>query len=485
MAEAGENIFIIDPQFVIRKTSLRLRSKLGLEHDKQLVGHVCHHLFYNSAVPCENCPVSRSIACQSPVEERLPGASHSKYPLKATPVVDDQGRVASIIVDCLQDSMVLPDLNPKPFSAAAPSVNTFPSQEENTAQFPAQNLFRVVLVDNELNIILMSKTAQTLLRSSLKTGIGENLFAALPHYSQSVVREQIERFIAEENEEKISFNARADYYSEEWIEHTLVKLSMRGRTGAILIISSPQAHAAEQDKSRFHKEKLKMLSQFSGKISHEIKNHLALISTNMEFLKNDMISVNSIDGMFKLFDYIDQVQEKISQLVGILETLDAIKPHRPNSIAEIDVGQLTSRSVTMALLNKPFPGNEITVTLGQDLPFLYGVELSLERALIELLRSLLVNAGSKGVLNVSCNFIHDKKGQFVLKIRVNSAVASETDMEALLNDFISPKGQLDKSKIGLITAYATILNHDGSMELFKINAEETEVLVKLPRMTKF
>jgi nitrogen-specific signal transduction histidine kinase len=484
MAEDGENIFIIDPQFVIRKTSRGLRAKLGLEHDKQLVGHVCHHLFYNSDAPCEKCPVSRSIARQSLVAERVSGKSHLPCPVKATPVVDDQGRVASIIVDCLEDSMVLAGLNPKPFSTAALSVNASPSREENTAQFPVQNLFRVVLIDNELNIILMSRTAQTLLRSSLKTGIGENLFAALPYYSQSAVREKIEQFIAEENEEKTSFNARADYYSEEWIEHTLVKLSMRGRSGAILIISNPPAHSAEQDKSRFHKEKLKMISQFSGKISHEIKNHLALISTNMEFLKNDMISVNSIDGMFKLFEYIDQVQEKISKLVGILETLDAIKPHRPNSITEINMGQLASRSVNMALMSKPFPENDITLTVGQELPFLYGVELNLERALIELLRSFLLNAGIRGALNVSCNFIHDKKGQFILKIRVNSAVASETDMDALLSDFISSKGQLDKSKIGLIAAYATILNHDGSMEIFKINAEETEVLIKLPRMTK-
>lgn len=485
MVDVGENIFIIDPQFVIRKTSRRLRTKLGVECDKQLVGHVCHRFFYNSDTPCENCPVSRSIAYQTSVEEKLPGSSYSKGPVKATPVIDNQGRVASIIVDCLEDSVVLPDFSRKPFSTAQPSASAPQDQPENMAHFPVQNLYRVVLIDIELNILLMSKTAQTLLRSSLNTGIGENLFAALPHYSQSVVREKIERFISEENEEKLSFNAHADYYSEEWIEHTLVKLSMRGRTGAILIISSPQALASEQEKSRFHKDKLKMISQFSGKISHEIKNHLSLISTNMEFLKNDMIGVTSIDGMFKLFDYIDQVQGKISQMVSILDALDAIKPHRPSSITEIDMGQLASRSVTMALLSKPFPENDISLAVGQELPLLYGVEVNLERALIELLRSLLTNAGDKGVLNISCNFIQDKKGQFIIKIRVNSAVVSEADMDALLNDFISPKDRLDKSKVGLITAYATILNHDGSLELFKINAEETEVLIKLPRMTKY
>lgn len=477
MVNVGENIFIIDPHYVIRKTNRRLRSRLNADNDRQLIGQICHRLFFHSETPCPECPVARSVAYRTPVEEEIPNNSHAKRLVKATPVLDDRQQVTSIIVNCLDD---IESIGRSPAEDTPVAVPLPPSAEQSSRPEP----YRVVLIDAEFSILLMSKSVQPFLRGSLSSGIGQNLFAALPCYSQAAVRQQIERFVADESCEAMTFNARADFYSEEWIAHTLIRLSMRGRTGAIVILSEPQQTEAAPEKLHLQKERIRLVSDFSSKIAHDFRNFLAPITADIEFLKSDMVNIGGVEGMFKAMEHVEKIQAKLNEMVEVLETLELLKPHRSAHITEINVGQWVNRAATVAMLGKPFPGNNIAVTVGEDLPFLYGIEATLDRSLIDIMRTLFVVGGEHCRLRLSAHFIHEKKGQFVIKIRANTPVGAPADFDALLNDFIGAKGRMEKTKANLLSAYSTILSHDGSMELFKLTEEETEVLIKLPRVAK-
>ncbi|RPI00970.1 MAG: PAS domain-containing sensor histidine kinase [Calditrichaeota bacterium] len=482
MVNIGENILILDPNFVIRKLSKRLNTKLGIVDDKLIVGQHCHQIIFKSSTPCENCPVFRSMAYHTPVEEELPVDAMSTRRVSATPLFDDQGRATAVIVDCLGDLKAHPVFNAQHLDAESGN-GRYTSPYVQTPKELADKLYRVILIDREFTILLMSKSVETLVGQSGIYGIGQNLFTVLPFYTQFAIREKIERFLYNEKEERLTFEERADYYAEEWVQYEITRLSTRGRTDALLIISRPIDRIKLERKQQTSRDVLRMMSHFSAKTAHEIKNPLSLLSTNLEFIKADMISVDSMDTTFKLMDYIDVMQIQIQKIVAILDTLNSLKLNKLSTIDEINPGQLLTRSISMALMSRTSTKHEIIDTIADDLPPLYGSDPNLERAFIELFKALLSYAGDQGKLYVSLTYVGENKDQFILKIRVQAVLENFGDLEKLLEAFFSPEHRLEAKSMGLVISYATVLNHNGIMEVLQSKEGETEVLIKLPRST--
>ncbi len=467
--DVGENIFIIDPNYVIRKTSRRLRDKVGAQSDKQLVGHACYKVFFQEEQPCRDCPVASCIKQRIPLQQELTQPERPPRRVRATPVIDGEG-VSAIIVDCVDDR-VRASLEQKP--ASAPNRNRLSRSSSDSA-----SPLRIVLIDDHFNILLISKSAAALLQPPLTSGIGMNLFAAMPLYGRPDIRSELDHFITAEESESLTFKAPVEPYGEELIEHTFVRLSLRGRPSAVMLLSgTPRG----DDFAAMQREKVKLLSLFASKIVHDFRNLLAPVTAEIEFLKSDMISVTSIDGMFQLLDYVDKVQSKIGEMVGALEMLEALKPHREENVTEIDAGKLVSRAASLALLQKPYPQSDIAVALGDDLPLLYGVEASLERALIEVFRGALNAAGEKGRVAVNCSYQHERPGGFVISVRVDAPVPQLADADALLNEFVRSNGKMNKSSIGFLAAYAAVLNHGGTLKVTPRTDRQSEIIIRLPR----
>lgn len=483
MAESG-NIFFIDTDYVIRKVSRRLADKIGRQKSQSLIGQLCHSIFFDCKEPCNDCPVSRSIISKSVVEHNLiettaDGTSINRH-VVVTPITDENEEVRQLIVDCLGEEVSIHLARPNDKKPNADELNRL-----HTDQFDEkQNDVRAVLVDDDLNIILYNHGVEELLPPNVQSVIGHNLFTFLPYYNQYPIKDRIESFVLRESRTHLSFRTRTDPYSERWVEHRAVKLMGQGSVEAVLIISQPVDEITFDNQNGDQSDKIRLLSKFASRVSHDIKNPLTTITTNIDFLKNDMTKVNTIEGMFKLLEYVDKIQGQVKQVLKILETVNALKVHNMDSVSEIDASQFLSRAITIAMLNKPYPNNDIKVTIAEDLPSIYVCELNLERAFSELLKSLLLNSGENGILNIYLNYIAENQGQFIFKIRANNAVQSFLNLEKMLDDFFTSKKLFDVSNLGLIIAYATILNHNGSMDLLSLDAGRTEVLIKLPRVPR-
>lgn len=487
MVTTGEHLFFIDTRYIVKKLSRKLLEKMGDDSMQRVIGTPCHKVFFHRDSPCVDCPVSRSIAFKTVVEEDLKlensnDTNHVRHAV-ATPVTDDNETVRNIIVDCLGDPPYLEaldisfstDLSPQPHEDnGAPQSTEWPSFQT-----------RAILIDRDFNIILYNDPIEEFIPKNIQNIIGHNLFSVLSYYNQYPIRHQIEDFVLKGHAETSTFRTKADFYSAQWAEHDLIKLGSTDRVDAILILSKAIQTAEEEECSQHRREKIQLLSRFASKISHEIKNPLSLISTNVEFLKNDMTQVKSVEGVFTLLDYVDKVADHVKQVIAILDTVNALKVHNMENVTETDPGQLLNRAVTITLLNRPFPENEIRTTIAEDLPSFYACELNLERAFSELFKSLLYSAGSDGKLKVYLSYLNEQGDAFMFKIRSNNSVQTFFDLEKMLNEFFTSKRKFDISNLGLIIAYATILNHDGSMEIVNVDAGQTEVLIKLPRVPRF
>lgn len=484
----ADNIFFIDSDYAIQKVSRRLAQQIGIEHGGQLVGKRCFNYFYHLDQPCSGCPVSRSITFKTVVEEDIPVAGQNSHSdirhAVATPVIDDYNDVRQVIVACLGVETLL-------HSNVSEAVGSANQERKAVAQLPiehteanAADVICAMLVDKELNIILSNQWQAAPGFGKGEASVGQNLFSAAPFYNQEPVRTKIKEFIAHDNEQQTVFQTKADIYSDHWLEHQIYNLLGQSRIEAWLIISKQSRDASSTNSTALLADKVAMLSRFASRISHDIKNPLALISTSVDFLKSDLANVNTLDGVHKLEEYIDQVQDQVNRVVDLLDTVNALKVHSMDTIAETDAAELLDRCVTIALLSKSFPGNEIEMNIAGPLPPIYAHEINLERALSELFKSLLKNGGEHGRLEINLAYVGDLDEQFIFKIHTNIVQQTALDLDELLNEFFTSGNRFNIENLGLIIAYATIINHSGEMRVLTLDTGELEVLIKLPRVAQ-
>jgi len=488
MNDVADNVFFIDGDYAIQKVSRKLSQQIGIEHGGRLVGKRCFNFFYNLEQPCSGCPVSRSITFKTVVEEDIPAVGENGHRdirhAVATPVIDENNEVRQVIVACLGDKVF-----PQPGEGGASGSGA--RERKAVAQLPLEHteantagVICAILVDKELNIILANQWQDAPGFGNGKNIVGQNIFSAAPFYNQPPVRKKIEDFVFHADEQQTSFQTKSDIYSDNWLEHQIYNLLGQARIEAYLIISKQNPDASFTNSTALLADKVAMLSQFASRISHDIKNPLALISTSVEFLKNDLTNVNTLDGVHKLDEYIDQVQDQVNRVVDILDTVNALKVHSMDTISETDAAELLDRCVTITLLSKPFPGNEVEMKVAGPMPLMQVHEINLERALAELFKSLLKNAGENGRIDINLAYVGDLDEQFIFKIHTNIVRQAALDLDEIMNEFFASGNRFNIENLGLAIAYATIINHSGEMSVLTLDTGELEVLIKLPRIAQ-
>ena len=484
MTDAGDNIFFVDNDYAIQKISRKLSQKIGVSNGTDLVGRRCHDYFFQLEKPCDHCPVSRSITFQTVVEEDIQidvndsrrGSRHAV----ATPVMDHNNNVRQIIVDCLGSSLLS--------NSRAPELRELGSANKPLPQLPMEdvdtesiNTIGALLFDKDFNIILSNQWLEIAGFGWGENHIGRNLFSVAPFYNQAPVRKKIKDFMHSNTTGQILFHSKADIYSENWLEHHIYKLVGQSKIDAYLIISKINQSNVFMDSRALMAEKATMLSKFASRLSHDIKNPMALISTSMEFLKTDLAKVNTLDGIYGLVDYMDQVQDQVNRVIDILDTVNALKVHSMDTISESDAEELLDRSVTIALLGKTFPNSDIRMKVAGPLPPIHVAEINIERAFSELFKSLLNQAGENGLLDINLAYIGDLDETFVFKIHTNIVQKTVLNLDEMMHEFFSSGNRFNISNLGLAIAYATIINHSGEMHVLTLDSGELEILIKLPR----
>ena len=483
MTDAGDKIFFIDNDYTIQKASRKLCQKIGLEDGNDLVGKKCYVHFFKLENPCGQCPVSRSITFQTVVEEDIqldPAGTGIRHAI-ATPLMDDNNKVRQIIVDCLGDTISSVDQKNAILTAQNFKAKPLPQLPIEEIGEGVEETLCALLFDKDLSIIVANHWHDAPGFGNGENLVGRNLFTVAPFYNQAPVRKKIESFIGQQIGEHAVFRTKADIYSAHWLDHHLYRLVGQSKINAYLIISKISRNDAIVGSRALMVEKVTMLSRFASRISHDIKNPLALISTSIEFLRSDLAKVNSLDGVYELVDYMDQVQGQVSRVVDILDTVNALKVHSMDTISETDAAELLDRSATITLLSKPFPENDVQINIAGPLPPIHVSEINMERAFSELFRSLLKQAGESGQLNINLAYIGELDEIFVFKIHTNIKQSTILDLDEMMAEFFASSNRFNISNLGLAIAYATIINHSGEMEVLTLDSGELEILIKLPR----
>ena len=375
-------LFFIDTEFKIQKHSKRLIQKLSADLDKRLVGHPCHRLFFDRNSPCDNCPVPRAISFKTTVEGDIMHNSRQDAVLSrhavVTPIIDDDGDVRRLAVDCLGSDVALSN-----------GGGHLVRRPENRA-------------DKKMVLKIAANKPQ------------------------------------------------------------------------------PQREKKGLEKSAF-RELIKRQSRFASRMAHDIKNPLALISTNLDFIERDVRHVCDKNDVNGILDAVDKMKKKVQEIVEILDVANALKVHNWENLAECDLDKLLGRIITLSLLSKPNKNNDIKSRVAKNLPKILTSELYLERALTELLKALLARSGEQGVLYIRLDYRESPEDAFILRIQCTQQHAFQ-NFDAMLLQFFAQKIERTGPEISFMIAYATILAHKGSLAAIARDKNKVLYVVKLPRV---
>lgn len=472
--EFGQPIFFIDPDYRIKKCSKRVKSILEHAGESELVGQKCHQLFFQLDSPCRLCPVSRSIVMKTMVEQEIQrdsfnGRSSTRLAV-ATPIQDSNGRVQHIIMDCLGTDYSLPpkkeNVEPMPAAHKSKVGRPFPSSQS-------------VLLDRDMAIILYSPSVKSVLSQESVDLIGHNLFTVSSYFNRPIIRNRLEDFIFNDDKAITVFETDDKIYGGNRTKHVIEKLSGHGYGDAILLRSTTVEKERDESK-KILKEQLKLSSEFASRMAHDVKNALALISTNADFIYSEAPDTDMTGQRNDIAKYAEIIQKHVKQIVNIVEYANSLKLHNWDTIAESDLAQLLNRVVTITQLSKPYVNHNVSLKNGENLPRIVTSELYLERALTELVKSLLMNAEDNSELYIELS--HEPAHDFfilILTCRQQTDILS--DIETKLQQFYVSKKQWDPEILGMLIAYSAVLIQDGSMESELLDNGEFRLILKLPR----
>ncbi|MBN1478943.1 sensor histidine kinase [candidate division KSB1 bacterium] len=236
--------------------------------------------------------------------------------------------------------------------------------------------------------------------------------------------------------------------------------------------------------TRLCREQTKALSAFASRMAHDIKNVLALISTNVDSIVQETQAQAAHLDSNKIAEQAAKIQHHIENIVELVDVANSLKVHNWETIAESDLADMLSRVLTLTQLNQPYAHLDIQLEIADNLPRIITSEIYLERALNELLRSILSNSVENGIVNIHLDYVRDGD-YFIFVIRCRQDQNIFDDLRSMIQQFYTQKKSCDKTKIGLLIAYASILVHNGSMNYRLLEDGEFSIVFKLPRVLKF
>ena len=465
--EFGHPTFFINPDYKIEKLSKNLMQKLQAEDASTFIGRSCHRLFFNLDHPCRLCPVAHAVTFKTSIEQDIkktdqPDSEPARHAV-ATPVLEKDGSIRHLIIDCLghEINMFMDGEN------LASGVGAVEKLQNRT------NERKSVLLDRDLSVILYNQGVKSILPENTDT-IGRNVFAAIPYYNRPEIRNPIEDLIFHRAKTILYFETDDSAFGNGQTQHRAEKLIGNSSLDAVFLSSRPLDAGEPRDREQI-KAHIRILSQFSSRMAHDIKNDLALISTNTEFILQDAADSPEIVAC------AEKIRERIKRIVEIVEYANSLKVHNWEQTTECNLPQLLNRVITVLQLSKPFSNHDVQIKATDGLPNIVTSEFYLERALTELIKVVLLNSEDKDDLLILLDYEREEDAiRITFKCRQHKDIYR--DLEAQLTQFYISKQAADSVVVSLLIAYATLLIQNGSLTSRIADKEEHQIDVKLPRV---
>jgi signal transduction histidine kinase len=218
-------------------------------------------------------------------------------------------------------------------------------------------------------------------------------------------------------------------------------------------------------------QRLEALGQLAAGLAHEIRNPIASMKLNLQFLQRKYQS----DDFFQ--ENIGEVFEGMLRVEKIMEqTLYFSGKKRPTLIPE-NVMPLINRSIELIKMELFDLNSDIIIKCPDDFPNLMLDKQQFLQVLVNLIKNSLQSIDNRGKIKINCYLKNiDKEQKAVIDIIDNGKGMTEEECNRVFNPFFTTKSS--GVGLGLSIVYKILGQHYASIDLkSKINKGTTFSLI--------
>ncbi|MDP3386091.1 MAG: cache domain-containing protein [Eubacteriales bacterium] len=328
----------------------------------------------------------------------------------------------------------------------------------------------IVVIDSNDHIVIFNKAAETITGFGSNTMIG-NRFTFLSesiHFDLSKLLMDLKRLdndiIEKEgiilNKENRSIPCR--------ILCSKVKNSNGKEVGFVyLFINLEVLKKMEEELKR--EDRLSIVGEFSSSIIHDIGNPLAGLSNLLELYKSITTSEEEKREILAL------IEEEINELNQIvLEFLNFAKSEDREDI-NVDVCQIISEAVSILRAEMINRDVKIHINFEKDTMYASVDRRNFKQAMINIIKNSVQAIQDSGHIFIDIKETDDK---IRIVIKDTGIGIKDDELKNIFEPFYTTKK--DGTGLGLSTAYKTIRDNDGRLEVLSKYREGTEFIITIP-----
>ena len=272
-----------------------------------------------------------------------------------------------------------------------------------------------------------------------------------------ITKDKQEKWIEDKTLIRRNSNGKAIYY-----EGIICDITERKRAEKELVLAREKLASAE---------KLALLGQFAGVVSHEFRNELGVMRNSVYFLGMKLRGKKDEDKKVKR--HLDILEEEITNTDEIIKDILTFARPKPPVFENVNIGNLLLKSIDK--VNPPGKINVVTL-VDKNLPEIKADPAQLSQVFINIILNAVQAMEKGGDLSVKAA----KEGGFVdILFEDTGNGIKEDDLKRIFEPFFSTKAR--GTGLGLSTAKLLVEGHSGSIDAKNRSGEGgTVIKVRLP-----
>lgn len=224
-------------------------------------------------------------------------------------------------------------------------------------------------------------------------------------------------------------------------------------------------------------EKMSIMSDLAAQIADRLNNPLASVLNRIGTLLIDGAASSDFSN-FK--DELQSMQDQLYSMSLITNAMQSFSKEPQGKFVRLQMNDIIAKSIELSKMLQLQHNINYWIVLDEKLPPVLGSEITLEQALINIIRNGLEAMPNGGVLKISSAVDEISSNYLKVVIRDNGIGIDANIIEKIYDPFFTTK-QNDHPGLGLSISYGIIANHHGSIEINSKVNKGTKVTVLLPR----
>jgi signal transduction histidine kinase len=326
---------------------------------------------------------------------------------------------------------------------------------------------KIIFLNPERRIVLMSPSAAQLLATSVEASLGRPLNEALGEDHPLLglvetsfgVKQTVKKTDLQLSGQQSKVTARVHYLEEN-----------HQPMGGLVIFEDPETVAKLENQFEYAK-KLSALSKLTSGVAHEVKNPLNAIVIHLELLKSQVVAQQAEDAARSL----DVITQEIKRLDRVVRNF--LNFNRPVEVKlqEEDIRPVLEEVVTLAQSEARQRNVQISMHSDANLPMIQLDPDLMKQCLLNIVLNGCQAMPKGGTLSISTAALN---GSLELRVQDEGVGIPPESREKVFNLYYTTKE--NGSGIGLATVFKVVQLHNGEIEVDSEVGKGTTFILKFP-----